>query len=211
MIVDKAEGEGENLWVDLSWLKGTARIIISNTILQRAAVNGWYRHTMDLTSKIVSDGYIVLTANKRIESWCGDTHCMKEVYSNLRELSVNDALDGNYSNTEVERKTMRAGDVVFSKGRFYTVEAVDYHGEMVACRGRWIHAIDYKLCRERKQFKFHAGEKVTNGTIYMFLKYMDNDGNALVFHNDGQAIVPAISLKPMTLKERYEVIKEVEE
>ena len=126
-------------------------------------------------------------------------------------LSVNDALDGNYSDTKVERKTMRAGDVVFSKGRFYTVEAVDYHNEMVICRGRWIKAEDCKLCRERKQFKFHAGEKVTNGTIYMFLKYMGNDGNAWVFHNDGQAIVPAISLKPMSLKERYEVIKEVEE
>ena len=45
MIVDKAEGE--NLWVDLSWLKGTARIIISNTIQQRAVDNGWHRHTTD--------------------------------------------------------------------------------------------------------------------------------------------------------------------
>lgn len=200
-----------NLYVDLTWLKGTARVVVSEAIQKKAIDNGWHWLSTSGTLENMKDGWLVLREDKHIEAWCDEHKSAFDSYTNLYELSVNDALDGNYSNTEVERKTMRAGDVVFSKGRFYTVEAVDYHGEMVACRGRWIHAIDYKLCRERKQFKFHAGEKVTNGTIYMFLKYMDNDGNALVFHNDGQAIVPAISLKPMTLKERYEVIKEVEE
>jgi len=88
-----------NLFVDLTWLKGTARTIISNAIQYTAIANGWRWYSTNDIIKDLTDGFIVLTDDGHIES-LPDVCSPEGRCANLHELSVNDALNGSYGMAE---------------------------------------------------------------------------------------------------------------
>lgn len=200
----------ENLFVDLTWLKGKVRAVVSAAIQQKAIESGYHWLSTDGVIQGNIDGYLVLRNDKTIESWHDEHKPTPEIYRDLCELSVNDALDGNYDKVKMQKPVVKAGDVVFSRGRFQIVEDTRNYDDgnvYVEIKGAW--TCNYKLCREKKYFKFHEGQRIYRpeaNAYYTFLRYVSTTAECYSCQHE-LVNVDISKFVPAALKERYEVIK----
>lgn len=208
--------EYDKMWIDLSWVHGEAREVISKKIHEIASSKG-YNIKNDIPF-IYSSSYLVLAYGILNHTSYKNIIDFLKGYS---EISVNEALKGNFLRAKDDSKTtaeikekpeLKEGDVVCIGKKFLKViDTSMFNVSVFLSDNSWYSINSVKLCRERKSFTFHESQRIyikdqdiyatfaEYSTIPGFIYYLSKKHHVCLARN--------FDVVPASLKERYEVVK----
>lgn len=204
----------DKVWIDLSWLRGEAREVISRKIHETASSKGYV--IKNDVPFIYNSSYLILAYGMINHTYRKDIIGFLKSYS---ELSVNKALRGDFLTAEVKIKEepkkkpeIKTGDIVVCFGKKYlkVIDISTFHDSVFLSDNSWYSLSSVKLCREKKNFSFEDYERVYIeylDTYANFAKYSTVPGFVYCLIKKDLYLLKTSDVVPASLKERYEVVE----
>lgn len=215
--------EYDKMWIDLSWVHGEAREVISKKIHELASSKG-YNIKNDVPF-IYNSSYLVLAYGILNHT---DSKNVIDFLKGYSEISVNEALEGNFLAAEVkikeepkkekiakeefkEKSKIKVGDIVCVGKKYLTVIDTTVFGDSVFLSDNyWYSRNAVKLCREKKKFNFYLNQRVYinhENTYANFIKHSAIPEFIYCLIKKHLYLLKISDVVPASLKERYEVVE----